>query len=494
MLTDLGSVTRTIKNLISQELLTNNLVPSLNVTAAPPDPAQSAPNFISVYLYHIVESPEFRNLPPESGGSGLPVPVQQAPMGVIMQYIISVLHRASDDLDVDTQTEQKLIGFIARTFHDFPVISDQTRIGPTGDPLSAILDGDLADQEATIRLILRPAPTEETVAFWAAQQQHVARLSLFVEARVIVLEPKPPVTLPGVTLSLGTIIFPGAGPQLATTSGITWFLVPAALGSDLRALPSSPAQVALFPLVPRTTTPADVVAQINGQLKAIAALDPDVARPDKRTLQNNTLTLEGTSLAPFPGSVTLVLQRDDFSVQMSLDSPPPENAPWAISLSATKISLQFRQNVLGMVSQNGLLVAQDTELVPGAYTARLLVADASSQGRARGSNQISFLLNPQVISILPAPGSLYNLQVAGNYLNDAGLDIDLAVGGQPLTPPAVSAPMAAGNFALLADGATIQFQLPASLPVPTPASPLPVRLLVNGATASPAWITQATGP
>src|SRR5215468_11017925 len=114
VLLDLGAVTRTLKNLITQELVTNGLVPSINVTAAPPDPEQSQPNLVSIYLFHVVESPEFRNLPPESGGSGLPVPVQQAPMGVIMQYIISVLHRATDDLDADTLTEQKLLGFVAR--------------------------------------------------------------------------------------------------------------------------------------------------------------------------------------------------------------------------------------------------------------------------------------------------------------------------------------------------------------------------------------------
>src|SRR5262249_55988603 len=158
---------------------------------APPD-RPSQPNLVSVYLFHVIETPESKNFPPLRGTG--PVPVQQAPMHLVLQYIVTALNDSgTDNPDDDTLAEQKFIGFIARAVHAFPLITAATMIDG-----HQILDQELVLQKSSIELILRPAPKEESVAFWGTEQTKVTRLSLFVEARVFILEPKPPAVLPGI--------------------------------------------------------------------------------------------------------------------------------------------------------------------------------------------------------------------------------------------------------------------------------------------------------
>ena len=115
------------------------------------------------------------------------------------------------------------------------------------------------------------------------------------------------------------------------------------------------------------------------------------------------------------------------------------------------------------------------------------------------------------MDVLPAASppepATYVLRVVGAYL-DSGLDVFFAVGGVALTKVNDRAPIA-GEFFLPPPASA-----PPSPPVPTPVNqikfvlrttdpdtgspipppagnnPVPVQLVVNGATATPAWITQ----
>ncbi len=84
-------------------------------------------------------------------------------------------------------SRQELIGYIARTLHDYPVITPTTAIDST-----LILHSDIASEGESIQFILRPAPLQETISFWSTQDSKLARLCLFVEARVALLEPQAP--------------------------------------------------------------------------------------------------------------------------------------------------------------------------------------------------------------------------------------------------------------------------------------------------------------
>ena len=90
MATDLASLSRTLRKLIVTSLTPTMFPATPVVTFVPPDATGAANNLISAFLYHVVESPELKNAPPVSGTG--PVPVQQAPMGLICQYLVSVVH------------------------------------------------------------------------------------------------------------------------------------------------------------------------------------------------------------------------------------------------------------------------------------------------------------------------------------------------------------------------------------------------------------------
>jgi hypothetical protein len=430
-------------------------------------------------LFHVVESPEFKNLPPASGTG--PVPIQQAPMGLICQYMISVLHDSStSNLDGDAQTEQLMIGLIARAIHDYPAITPNTTI--LGVP---ILDGKLAAQKNTIEFNLRPASVEEQFAFWSTQRERVVRLSLFVEARVVVLEPQPPVTFPGIVLSVGSFVFPGAGPQLVDSRARTSFQPPV-VGAPLQSIPSNPARATLLPRIQRTVPPTPLTAleiQAAADLGALQAQDP--VPPNQRLVQNAVVTLDGEGLTP--GQLSLVLRRD--LLEIIIDPNDPGNAAWAITSTSSSVQFSVHRNVIAQTAPD--TVAQDVFLVPGSYVARVLLADPRFDGKPRGSNDTPLALIPQIVAVGPASSAVtntYTLQIAGDYFTDPDIEIDLAVNGAALKQISTGTAVA-GQFVVAAPG-LLTFLLPTGAPTPGTTTPLAVRLVVNGATATPAWLRQ----
>jgi uncharacterized protein DUF4255 len=471
MLIDLGAVYRTLKNLIVKELAQHG-AGVVTTTAAPPDRVPDEDNTISIYLFHLMESPESKNFPPLRGSG--PVPVQQAPMGLILQYIITVIHTANSIPEENTLREQKLLGFVARTIHDFPVVTPQTKIDNED-----VLDDELALQKNSIELILRPAPKEETISFWATEQQKVSRLSLFVEARVLMLEPKPPLTLPGIVLSVGEFVFPGTGPQLTDSRNPIWFRPPTE--PDFRVVQASPARVALFPTADPPINPEPPAPPVPGGVD------------DSVVLDNDLITLRGVGLRP--GRPTLLLRRGDFSIRVPLDLPAPTNAAWQFDVQSSSLSFRVRRQLRGALGASEVL--SDVLLVPGLYSARLSLRDDRLQGMARTSNVVAFTVTPQIARVAAtATPNTYTLTIVADYLLDTGIEIDLSIAGlalQRVSPTAPPNTLVEGAFEVTG-ASSIDFMLPATLlppaSVPSPDHPLAVRLVVDGATATPAWLTE----
>lgn len=475
MPTDLASVSRTLSNLIVTNLSPNFAPGTVSVTFAPPDATGAANNLISAFLYHVVESPELKNAPPVSGTG--PVPIQQAPMGLICQYLISVVHDSGTaEPSTDAETEQFMIGLIARTIHDYPVITPSTTI--LGTP---ILDGKLVSQSNSIEFNLRPATSEEQFAFWATQREKVVRLSLFVEARVVVLEPLPPVTFPGIVLSVGNFVFPGTGPQLADSRSVTWFLPPLA-GATLTAVPANPARAAMLPRTPRTnppSTPQDIQAQTD--LNDLKAQDP-------RLVLNAQVTLDGEGFTP--GQLLLVLSQDQLT--LVIDPADPGNVDWQITATGTTVQFSVHRNVIAQTTPDA--VPSDVLLVPGSYVATVRLVDPRFDGKPRSSNETAFTVGPQILTVgaTVGPGAgpnVYTLRIAGDYFTDPGIDIDLAVNGTALTQ-ITTGTLVAGQF-IVADAGDLTFMLPTGAPTPAPSTPLAVRLVVNGTNGTPAWLMEA---
>ena len=118
-------------------------------------------------------------------------------------------------------------------------------------------------------------------------------------------------------------------------------------------------------------------------------------------------------------------------------------------------------------------------------------------------------MSPQILTVAPPDGvtpNTYRLTIASDYLEVFKLDpeIDLSVAGRSMLhklpaqtpPPAETVPtLKTGDFGVFSPS-EIRFMLPKGTPTPGPgrAAALPVRLVVNGAQAAPAWLEAAAPP
>lgn len=486
-ITDLGDVTETLKKLAETGLTLYGATDAFFVSAASPDSnfTSTNTNTVSVHLFHAIESPEFKNLPPKFGTG--PAPVRLAPMGLILQYVISVFTPAGDDettLNDGPLRQQQFLGFIARAIHDYPIITPKTTITlpGTSTPIT-ILQKSLLERNATIDFNLRPAPKEEAVSFWSSQDTHVPRLSLFVEARVAVLDEQPAQFAPGVVLSVGQFVFPSSEPQLLATKNEVWFQPP---GKPVAKVDASPARAALFDL-PGSAGLNDLVPQ---------------------ALVNNVVHVDAIGLGPGDRSLVLRSQVKNFTAALDLDalpsSPPSPNVNWKLNATSSSVTFSVFRDVLDDATKTPKTV------LPGIYGARVIVNDPRSGDtpRPRSSNEVAFAITPQIRDAGPAlsPPSpqTYLVRLIGRYLN-ASLDVQISVGGRALTQVTTGTPVAGQFFVppeatdhsdandvdhILLVLLTSDPDSGQPIPPPSTTNPLPVRLVVNGATATPAWITQ----
>src|SRR5262249_20962318 len=140
----------------------------------------------------------------------------------------------------DPLTQQKLMGFALKTFHDFPVITDRTRVNGT-----EILDPDLRGSDNTLQVILRPVTPEDALDYWNSQETRTTRLSAYYEVRVVMLEPQEPRTMPGIVLSLGTFLLQLGSPHLERSQSRVRFRIPQKNGGTVHEVEASPARVTL---------------------------------------------------------------------------------------------------------------------------------------------------------------------------------------------------------------------------------------------------------
>ncbi|HVR19046.1 MAG TPA: DUF4255 domain-containing protein [Polyangiaceae bacterium] len=429
-LPDLSLATAAIRNLIeSRASIAYSAVVDVTIVSPQEDNGSMNPS-VNVYLFHIIEDAHYKNQP-QRNGSG-PIPIQHVPIGLNLHYVVTVRVPESE---TRVESEHKLLGIVAKIIHDFPIV--------TQDVLTEEILG-----ENRFDLILRPVSLEETINFWAGDDTHITRPSLFLEARVIQLEPEPPQILPGIVLTLGTFVFAGRGPRVVTSRNQLAFVPP---GFGVQRVSAEPARVALHAApFPATTFE-----------------------------NNNRLTLVGSGFGR--GHRFLELARigdteDDRVRVIDLEpNPPPadDNDDWAFDIRPDSISLSFITTVFDAAGA-------EKEFIPGLYTARVVLEE---EPRRSVSNQIVFAVVPQITGIADtAAANVFTLTISGAYLESDDVELVLVVGDQVFTE-AVS-PDNPGQYTI-DDGDSLTFHIPA----PTAEDfPIPVNLTVNGAQATPAWV------
>lgn len=460
-LLDISLVTSSLMKLLEKNI--NTVIDTgagVTVTPESPDTIGSVTKTLSLYMYHITEEAQYKNL---VGPGSDPRNIARTPMGLCLYYVLTVHHDAvSDNPSIDTLFQQKLMGYALKTLHDYPLLFDGTKIDGT-----TILSTGLLGNDNPVQIIMRPVGPEESVNFWGAEDQKTARLSVYYEVRVILLEPEEPANVAGPVLSLGTYLYQLGTAHLDCTRSELEFDLPAAAGGETQTVTVSPARACV------------------------------VGSP------HNRLTIVGTNLT-LGKSRQLWLRTARWT---AIDSPDGTGGPIPIDLSIAAgwaLSVQPDQLILDigdtLTFVNDLGVNTPIAVFPGIYTAflRVTVDERIVYGEIEpftvDSNEIPLLVIPRIDGTgtsIDGPNNRITLTLVdftvdfGNGTDDA-LDIQLIVDGKTYRRQNDLAPLADVDGLFKTDSATtLTFQARFDVGV---TGDHPCRVVVNGAESAPFWI------
>lgn len=427
---------------------------TVTTTAAAPDEVTNAatndPNLISVYLYHLIEDPQFKNSLPQVGTG--PVPIALSPLPLILQYVVTAHNPVIQSPDDRAMHEQMLLGRAAKLIHDSGPLPIVLPAPPPPAPPPPVTD--------FVELILRPVSIEESLQFWLNDEEVFTRPSIWVEARVVFITPEAPKTVPGIVLSVGSFVVVGFGPQLTSSQNTLAFTTPTGAAQQLSV---HPARVAVF----GSDAPSDPKNQ------AVA--------------NNNLITLTGAEF----GRGQHLLELGNSSgvlVRLDLDNAATQNPNWQVVQGAATLTFRFSTAIFDALTQQTV-----SPLLPGTYTARFIDDELPLP---RTSNEIAFAVVPQINSLDPAGAAgnndgVFRITVSGAYLQDTTLQnaIQLIAGAEILSRVPGSSP-AAGQFAVTGAGTLLLHRTVVSGETVNANQPLPVNLIINGVNSTPAWIAQ----
>lgn len=459
---NLSDVTSTLTGLLEANINRLLVDDGLTVTAVPTAPnhvGESVQNHLSFYLYHVSEDPYYRNA---LGPGNDPPNVARAPMGLCLYYILTA-HHTSGTPEVDPLSQQRLLGLGLKTFHDIPVITDNTTI----DGVNPVLPTSLRGRHNSLQVVMRQLSPEDSGAFWSSDDQQITRLSAYYEVRVVFLEPERPRGMPGIVLSLGAYVIQVGVPMLGASESRVPFALPPSHGGGAQVLVARPARAILDDRPPGTAPP-----------------------------EHRRFDLVGTNLATGI-SRTLVLRHARWThASAGLTEIPVDiglNPAWSVTALSDRVAVEFR-SALSYTDPGG--AAQSETIWPGVYTAELRVilrrenVGGHPKDIVAATNQAPFTVAPRIAG---------HVVVAPHIQVDVGSEIDLtslsenhdqvqvALDGVVYTETTDNPPVAAGQWFRSAHSLLLQPHAGVSL---TPVSPEvhTFRLVINGAETAPYFI------
>jgi len=450
---DLSLVTLSLRNLLDanvRRLLGGIAPPLLEVTSMPPEQVNAgSTQTLNMYLYAVNEDPHFRNA---VGMELADPPISGQPLALRLYYILTAHLTVSAVFDEDTQ--QRILGMAMKTLHDHPVITDTLQITPSAieGPL-AIMEPLLQGGDNRIEICLRPMEPEETVNFWAVEDQRTPRMSAFYEVRTVLMEPEQPQATLGTVYDVGLYVRSGAGAKVTGSSSELWFTMPAVSGLGDQEIPVTPARTTLQPVV---VAPKPRVRIVGRNLRS----------GDAREV---TLRAHGWAAAEH------------------LD--PALNPTWDLQIESEEISF-LPQPTLNVDDGAGGIVVQD--VVPGVAEIGLRVINfritpLASLESVFDAGRTSICLGVHITGVNgPDINGRFRINVSPAFgLDTPGTEIALAVGGEiyALQSPLPVPPADQGLYEIFPGH--ILFG-----PLFNPAGPSahPVQLIVNGCESNPIWV------
>jgi hypothetical protein len=445
-LLDLSLVTQALINLIQNGFSASETwdpTGSLNppsVSPLPPDILKT--ESIGLYLYHVKEEAQYKNLPPP--GNDNP-PVRYTPLGVSLYFQMTA--HSILQTDQAALNEQKMFGIAIKTLHDYPAIDDTTVITDLKGNKNIVFPLGLRDGQNRLRIMLQPVDHHEAITYWTAGSTPL-RLAAYYTVSVVLIEPEESKSIAGRVLSYGVQTWLSGGPRIEGCNNTLNFQIPGK--SETNTVVLSPAQVPF----------------------------------------GKEVLFTGTG---FSGDKTdLTLKNKQWTDEVSVDPS------WELTVSDKGVSIKAQKSI---TDAEGNIV----QILPGIYSAVVKITKKISQSEGslieleNQSNECPFIISPAIESpadnifqvpansTLTIPGYEFPEEKAKEPLFPA---LDIYIGNRKLTGIKSSDALGAGEFKVVLNNVTnkkeINLKLPGNL---DPAIVyFQLRIIINGAESSPNWI------
>ena len=445
-LSDISLVSKTLKNLIENYFKASKewspLGKSPIISPQPPD--QLTGDAVGMYLYHVSEDAQYKNLP--APGNDMP-PVRYVPMGLNLYYQLYACSAAADENA--TYNEQKMMGFAVKALHDYPVIDDSTEIVDLTGAIVKILHTGLQGADNRLRIVLQPIAHNEAVSYWTAGSSPL-RLAAYYQVSVVLLEPEESTSRAGKVLVYDVQTFVGGAPRLDSSQNSLSFTIPGE--TEPREVELRSAQVP-----PTHLPPAQV------------PLDSHV------NFRGSGLTGDTTSL---------------FLKNIRWDEPKKADLAWGVGATTNRVSAVVRETIVGETVFPGIYAA----IVE--VTRQRTLSDGSIRNLKHVSNECPFAITPRIDKITgPANGEW---TVKGYIFKDpnpppipppkpppipAVKDVQVYIGHAKLKPNKGGA-LNTGEFKIV-NALSLKIKPPLNLSL----GDHPLRIFVNGAESPPNWIS-----
>jgi hypothetical protein len=198
------------------------------VFCKPPDKIGEEESGLTLYLYHVSEDSQYKNL--AATGKDAP-PVRYVPMGLNLYYQLSA-HGAADE---ETKQVQLMMGIALKAFHDYPIIDDSTTI--SGNSIFEVGVESILGEGNKLRIVLQPVPHNEAAGYWN-NGSSAPRLSAYYQVSVVLLEAEETASRAGRVLEYGVHTFIQGAPRLDYSQNILSFQMPDATDREITLRPA----------------------------------------------------------------------------------------------------------------------------------------------------------------------------------------------------------------------------------------------------------------
>jgi hypothetical protein len=426
MLLDISLITQALTQLLKRNIELSPAWPTtttLDASPLPPDLLKGA-NTLGVYLYHINEDPNLKNLP--DWGSSQP-PVRYLPLTLNLHYQLTAHSEVGEKFN--TLREQLIMGLAMKTLHDYPKLDDTTVINGV-----RIFPVDLQHENNRFHILLQPIPPSEAVSYWTAGSQPL-RLAAYYEVTVALLEPEELKSRAGRVLTYGVYSFVQGAPKLLTSLNIVTFQLPGE--TDTREITLQPAAVTY-----------------DKQVK----------------FQGANLTAKETRL---------LLKSPKWSQALEVDSA------WAVDPKPAEVNATVKKTLIQPLPLPAINILPGIYSAQIKVIDERVTSDGVMRHFEKLSNFTPFtitpwvkpLLLPDVSGVLDVEGAIFQApELLPEY-------VEVYISDTRLLPGTYGS-LNAGEFAVK-NPTLLQIRLPAGL---NPGDRLPFRLVINNAESEPQWI------